>query len=178
MTRDSDALSPAQQLGLVVLRTLIGWHFLYEGYFKLMLPGWTEAGLPLAKWSSAGYLRVASGPFSGMFHRMAESSWLPALDLAVAVTLLLVGLSLVLGLFTDAGCVGALGLLALFYVSAIPTSGLPEAHAEGTYLFVNKNLVEAGAVFVLLAFRTGRIAGLDVLRRRGAARAPVQEVLA
>jgi hypothetical protein len=32
-------------------------------------------------------------------------------------------------------------------------------------------------VFVLLAFRTGRIAGLDLLRRRGAA-APAQEVLA
>jgi thiosulfate dehydrogenase [quinone] large subunit len=114
-----------------------------------------------------------------MFHRMAESSWLPTLDLVVALTLLLVGLSLVLGLFTDAGCLGALGLLALFYLSAIPTSGMPEAHAEGTYLFVNKNLVEAGAVFVLLAFRTGRIAGLDLLRRPGAATAPrAQEVLA
>ncbi len=177
MTRDP-SLSPAQQFGLVVLRTLIGWHFLYEGYFKLMLPGWTQAGVPLAKWSSAGYLKVATGPFAWMFHRMAESSWLPALDLAIAVALLLVGLSLLLGLFTDAGCLGALGLLALFYLSAIPTSGLPEPHAEGAYLLVNKNLVEAGAVFVLLAFRTGRIAGLDLLRRPGAAQAPAQEVLA
>jgi hypothetical protein len=30
---------------------------------------------------------------------------------------------------------------------------------------VNKNLVEAAAVFVLFVFRTGRIAGLDRLRR-------------
>ena len=72
---------------------------------------------------------------------------------------------------------GALGLLALFYVSAIPTSGLPEPHAEGAYLFVNKNLIEAAAVFVVFAFRTGRIAGLDLLRRPGAAVTPrAQEI--
>ncbi len=67
---------------------------------------------------------------------------------------------------------GALGLLTLFYLAAIPTSGLHEPHAEGAYLLVNKHLVEAAAVFVLLAFRTGRIAGLDLLRRRRRAPAP------
>jgi thiosulfate dehydrogenase [quinone] large subunit len=175
MTREPSRFSPAQQFGLVLLRTLIGWHFLYEGYFKLMLPGWTPDGSPLARWSSAGYLKAATGPFASMFHSMAESSWLPTLDLLVAGALLLVGLSLVLGLFTEAGCVGALGLLALFYVSAIPTSGLPAPHAEGTYLLVNKNLVEAGAVFVLLAFRTGRIAGLDLLRHKSPAPTPSAE---
>ena len=85
-----------------------------------------------------------------------------------------VGLSLMLGLFTQAGCVGALGLLAMFYLSAIPM-GLPEARSEGTYLIVNKNLIEAAAVLVLFSFRTGRIAGLDhywicdvrMARRRG-----------
>jgi thiosulfate dehydrogenase [quinone] large subunit len=165
VTPDTARFSPAQQFGLVLLRTLIGWHFLYEGYFKLMLPGWTSGGAPMPRWSSAGYLKAATGPFASIFHAMAESPWLPTLDLLVAGALLLVGLSLVLGLFTDAGCVGALCLLSLFYLSAIPTSGLPAPHAEGTYLLVNKNLVEAGAVFVLLAFRTGRIAGLDLLRR-------------
>ena len=55
-------------------------------------------------------------------------------------------------------------LLALFYLSAIPFSGLPEPRAEGTYLIVNKNLIEAVAVGVLMTFQTGRIAGLDMLR--------------
>ena len=157
-------LSPLQQVGLVVLRTLIGWHFLYEGYFKLLHPAWTRVGAPLPNWSAAGYLKGATGPFAPLFRALGESSWLPQLDVLVAVALLLVGLSLVLGVFTDAGCVGALVLLAMFYVSAIPTSGIPEAHSEGAYLFVNKNLIEAGAVLVLLAFRTGRLAGLDRLR--------------
>ena len=143
-----------------------------------MMPGWTRGGVPLAPWSSAGYLKASTGPLVSIFQSLADSAWVPALDMVVVVTLVLVGLSLVLGLFTDAGCVGALALLALFYVSAIPTSGLPEPHAEGTYLLVNKNLVEAGAVFVLLAFRTGRIAGLDLLRRPNPVISPrAQEIL-
>ena len=47
MTRDDVALSSWQQVGLVLLRTLIGWHFLYEGYFKLLHPAWTRVGTPL-----------------------------------------------------------------------------------------------------------------------------------
>lgn len=168
MSRDASALTPAQQVGLVLLRTLIGWHFLYEGYFKLLHPAWSRVGTPLPNWSAAGYLKGATGPFASVFRAMGESSWLPQLDLLVATFLLLVGLSLLLGIFTEAGCVGALALLALFYVSAIPTAGIPDAHSEGAYLLVNKNLIEAGAVLVLLAFRTGRLAGLDRLRWRGA----------
>lgn len=171
MSDDRAALSGLQQFGLVLLRTLVGWHFLYEGYFKLVLPAWTRGGALLPAWTSAGYLRAASGPFAPLFHRLAASSWLPVVDHVVAVALVLVGLSLVLGLFTQTGCAAALALLALFYLSAIPTHGLHEPGNEGAYLIVNKNLVEAAAVLVVLAFRTGRIAGLDRLRR-GPARAP------
>ncbi len=166
--RDTMALSPAQQFGLVLLRTLIGWHFLYEGYFKLLHPAWSRVGTPLPNWSAAGYLKGASGPFASLFQALGQSSWLPQLDVVVAIALTLVGLSLVLGIFTELGCIGALALLALFYLSAIPTAGLPDAHAEGAYLLVNKNLIEAGAVLVLLAFKTGRLAGLDRLRAAGA----------
>ncbi len=70
-----------------------------------------------------------------------------------------VGLSLMLGFFTQTGCAGALGLLAMFYLSAIPL-GLPEARAEGTYLIVNKNLIEAAAVVVLLRFAPAASPGL------------------
>ena len=174
--RDTEpVLSTFQQWSLVVLRTLIGWHFLYEGYFKLWRPAWTRQGTLLGTWSSAGYLRVANGPFASLFHRLAGSSALPAIDHAVAVALILVGLSLMLGLFTQAGGVGALVLLALFYFSFLPTSGLHETGSEGAYLLVNKNLVEAGAVLAVLAFRTGRIAGLDLLLRRPRAVPRVEE---
>jgi thiosulfate dehydrogenase [quinone] large subunit len=159
-------LTRTQGIGLVLLRTLIGWHFLYEGFFKLMLPGWTRAGVPLAHWSAAGYLKAASGPFAGLVRPLAESGAIAWIDLLIPIALALVGLSLLLGLLTQVGCWGALGLLTLFYVAAIPTQGVPVPGAEGTYLLVNKTLIEAVAVFVLLVFRTGQIAGLDALRSR------------
>ena len=31
-----------EAFSLVFLSTVVGWHFLYEGYYKLMLPGWTR----------------------------------------------------------------------------------------------------------------------------------------
>jgi thiosulfate dehydrogenase (quinone) large subunit len=164
-----------QAFGLVLLRTLIGWHFLYEGYFKLILPGWSRSGQPLPNWTAAGYLRGASGPFADLFRPMAGSALAPWIDNLMPIALALVGLSLLLGLFTQAGCWGGLGLLALFYVSAIPVSGQPQPGAEGAYLFVNKNLIEAAAVLVVLSFHTGRIAGLDLLLPRRGAREEAPE---
>lgn len=169
-------LSSAQQVALVALRTLVGWHFLYEGYYKLMLPGWGPDGKPLGPWTSAGYLKAASGPLARLFQRLVDGGWTPWVDGAVKITLLLVGLSLILGLFTRLGALGALLLLTMFYVLAIPTTGTPQPGSEGTYLFVNKTLIEAVAVVVLLAFNTGAIAGLDLLlaRRRRRAASPVE----
>lgn len=154
-------MSTAQQTLLVVLRTLVGWHFLYEGYVKLLTPAWGPDGLPLAAWSSSGYLRGATGPFASVFNALGSSPWIGTLDQTVAIALVVIGLSLMLGLFTQLGCMGAIGLLTMFYLSAIPTSGLPEPRMEGTYLLVNKNLVELAAIVVVFVFKTGRIAGLD-----------------
>jgi thiosulfate dehydrogenase [quinone] large subunit len=169
------ALARGQQVSLIVLRTLVGWHFLYEGYFKLWRPAWSRTGEPLAAWSSAGYLHAANGPFAPLFHRLADSPWLGRLDVAIAAALIFVGLSLILGLFTQAGCAGGLALLTLFYLAQIPTAGVPQPGAEGAYLFVNKTLIEASAVLVLSFFRTGRIAGLDRLRHEPRAVARAQE---
>jgi len=129
-----------------------------------MQPGWSRAGGVLAPFSAAGYLRSATGPFAGLFHAMAvHPSIVHATDVAVPIGLLLVGLSLMLGLFTQTGCAGAIAFLALFYLSQPPLSGMPQPNAEGSYLFVNKNLIELAAVMTVMAFRTGAIAGLDRL---------------
>jgi thiosulfate dehydrogenase [quinone] large subunit len=161
MMPNPSGLSGGQQAALIVLRTVIGWHFLYEGYVKVLGPIWTRAGVPLQPFSSAGYLRAATGPFADVFHAMAASPWLPTIDLVVAWSLLAAGLFLLLGLLTQLGCAVAAGLLAMFYLSAIPLSGVAEPRAEGTYLIVNKNLIELAAIAVVFTFRTGLIAGLD-----------------
>lgn len=164
-------LTGFQQFCLVTLRTVIGWHFAYEGFYKLMLPGWTRAGERVAAWSAAGYLKGATGPFASLFHSLAaQPGTMHAVDLAVPIGLLVVGLSLMLGLLTQFGCLGAIAFLAMFYLSQPPLSGMPQTGAEGAYLFVNKNLIEFAAVLALMAFRTGAIAGLDQLWMRNRSR--------
>ena len=155
--------SKTQAIGLIILRTLVGWHFLYEGFYKAITPAWSRDGVPIAGFTAAGYLKAATGPLAGFFHSLASASFIDKIDTLVVASLLLVGLSLMLGFMTQTGCVGAFVLLALFYLSAIPTHGVAQPGAEGAYLIVNKNLIEAAAVLVLLSFRTGRIAGLDLL---------------
>lgn len=172
------AVSGLQQLSLVLLRTLVGWHFFYEGYTKLLHPAWSRAGVPLEAFSSAGYLRNASGPLGELFRSMADPAWAPWIDKGVALALLVAGLLLMLGLFTQLGGAIALVMLLLFYLSAIPLSGVPEPRSEGTYLIVNKNLIEAAAVAVLLAFRTGRLAGLDAWRHQARRASHSQEAVA
>jgi thiosulfate dehydrogenase [quinone] large subunit len=65
-------------------------------------------------------------------------------------------------LFTRLASLGAIGFLLMFYFATPPFVGyfysLP---SEGSYLLVNKNLVELGAVVVVLLTGSGRFAGLD-----------------
>jgi thiosulfate dehydrogenase [quinone] large subunit len=166
MAFEPATLSRTQQVALVALRTLVGWHFLYEGFVKLWSPAWSRAGMPLSPFSAAGYLNGATGPFASVFQALADSRVLPFVDRLVAVGLVVVGLSLLLGLFTRLGGYAAIAFLALFYLSAIPLAGVHQPGTEGAYLLVNKNLIEAAAVAVVLAFRTETIAGLDLLRGR------------
>jgi len=149
--------SLGQQYVLVTLRTLIGWHFLYEGFYKIITPAWSSQGVPIGRWTSTGYLQAAT-----LFRWMIDWGLTPWIDNIVKISLLLIGFSLILGLFTRAGCIGALFLLALFYLASVPLAGTQQPGNEGAYLIVNKTLIEAAAVCVLLAFNTGAIAGFDL----------------
>ena len=53
-------------------------------------------------------------------------------------------------------------LILTYYVFAPPFIGLEYSRpAEGSYIIINKNLIEACALFVLYHFPTGHIVGLD-----------------
>ena len=138
---------------LVVLRVAIGWHFLYEGIAKQTS----------ASWSAAGYLRQARGPFAGLFRWIAsEPNMLANADLITMWRLTTVGALLILGLFTRVASVVAIGFILLFYFANPPFVGyfysLP---TEGSYLIINKYLVELCALLVILVTGSGRFAGLD-----------------
>jgi thiosulfate dehydrogenase [quinone] large subunit len=146
---------------ITVLRVLVGWHFLYEGIAKLTSPTWT----------AAGYLKQARGPFSGLFRWLAgQPNLLANADVITMWGLTIVGLLLILGLFTRLASIGAMGFLAMFYFATPPFVGyfysLP---SEGSYLLVNKNLVEFAALLVILTTGSGRFAGLDRIVHRALA---------
>jgi uncharacterized membrane protein YphA (DoxX/SURF4 family) len=132
---------------------IIGWHLLYEGIAKILIPGWT----------SAGYLENASWIFAGFFHWMASDAVvLKIVDMLNIGGLTLIGLCLLLGFMTRfAGIMGIL-LLSLYYISNPPfigtSFGMP---LEGHYLFIDKNLVEIAGLFVIIIFSAGRSYGLD-----------------
>jgi thiosulfate dehydrogenase [quinone] large subunit len=156
--------SSRAMIAITVMRVLIGWHFLYEGIAKLSNP----------TWSAAGYMKAARGPFSGLFRWLASQPNL--LENANTITmygLAIVGVLLILGLFTRLAAVGGMGFILLFYLCNPPFVGyfysLP---TEGSYLVVNKNLVELGALAVILLTGSGRFAGLDRILRGFFARRP------
>jgi thiosulfate dehydrogenase [quinone] large subunit len=140
-------------IAITTLRVIVGWHFLYEGIAKLTSP----------TWSAAGYLKQARGPFAGLFRWIAsQPHLLENADLITMWGLTIVGSLLILGLFTRLASLGGMAFLVMFYLCNPPFVGyfysLP---SEGSYLIVNKNVVELCALFVSLVTGSGRFAGLD-----------------
>lgn len=87
-------------------------------------------------------------------------------DWQVMLALVVIGGLLTVGLFSRTAAVGAVVMLAMFYLSMPPWPGLPEnPRAEGHYLYVNKNLIEMVAALALATLPTGRWLGVDALIR-------------
>jgi len=146
-------LSRWPMIAITALRVMVGWHFLYEGIAKLTAPSW----------SAAGYLKQARGPFADLFKRLAgEPNLLANADLITMWGLTAVGVLLILGLFTRLASLGGIGFIVLFYLCNPPFVGyFYSIPTEGSYLIVNKNLVELCALVVILVTGSGRFAGLD-----------------
>ena len=153
---DSSIINNKCQLyGLVTLRVLIGWHFLYEGISKIINP----------YWSSAAYLLDSKWIFSGLAETIASNPTLLTISDSVnECGLTLVGVSLLLGLFSRYSALVGMGFVMLYYLFAPPFLGFEYSRpGEGSYIIVNKNLIEACALWVLYVFPTGHIIGLDRL---------------
>lgn len=138
---------------LVILRVAIGWHFLYEGIIKLLNPNW----------SSVGYLMDSKGWFSGIFQSIAGNpDMLQVADFLNVWGMILIGAGLILGLFSRLASYGGIVLLALYYLSHPPLINAVYAiPSEGSYMLVNKNLIELITLVVLTMFPTSGIVGLD-----------------
>ncbi len=126
---------------LTVIRITIGWHFLYEGVAKIV------AG----NWSSAPYLAGSRWIFAPLFNAMADSVAITSVvDFINIWGMILVGLGLIIGLLTRYASIAGAVMLLFYFVAYPPvpgyTVGVP---VEGSYLWINKTLIE---FFVLAAF--------------------------
>ena len=135
---------------VVLMRIFIGWHFLYEGIIKLYNPDWT----------SFGYLASAQGPLKPVFSTLTNEGvigWVDGLNIAA---LIVVGLALTLGIFEKLGAIVGIGLLALYYLAHPPFPWLMQVNVEGSYWFINKNLIELVACIIIYQLPTGTYFGL------------------
>jgi uncharacterized membrane protein YphA (DoxX/SURF4 family) len=151
-TKLSNGLKGFRLYALVLLRIVIGWHFMYEGFAKFFTPSWT----------SADYLQLSNWIFADSFHAIADShTMLSIVDFTVTWGLILLGLVLLLGIFERIATVAGMFLLVMFWIANPPLTklgfGLP---SEGNYMIVDKNMVEFFAMLVLYLFPTGKILGL------------------
>ena len=144
-------MNKAQLTSLVLLRMVVGWHFLYEGIVKFLNPNW----------SAKGYL-AGSDSFFGLFSALGNSGMVGAIDFINTWGLIFVGLALILGIFNKAATLFGMALLAMYYLAypAIPgfEGGAP---TEGSYVLINKNIIEFFAMMVLYAFPTTSEVGLE-----------------
>ena len=128
-----------KSLAVTLLRMLIGWHFLYEGIWKLIQPG---------GWSSAGYLRMSSWFAAPVFRMIADTPWLLRIvDLINMWGLTLIGLALVVGILVRPAAAAGILLLAFYYVAQPP---FLSAYSEGHFLFIDRNVVEAVALLAVM----------------------------
>ena len=149
----AEGYKPYQANALIVMRLLIGWHFLYEGILKLYNPLWT----------AKGYLLSSDGFLKGVFVSLAGDNLIGMVDFLNIAALMIVGLALILGYAERLGAWIGIVLLLLYYFAHPAFPGLEQVNVEGNYWFVNKNLIEAAALYVVSVFPTGHLLGISRL---------------
>ena len=157
-SRNTSQLASSQQWGLIILRIIIGWHFLYEGIVKLLDTGW----------SAEGYLANTHGFLSGIFHSMASNpAVLEAVNFLNVWGLILIGTGLFLGFLARPAVYSGILLLFFYYLAYPPFQGYNFGVAqEGHYLIFDKTFIELAALILLALFPTTLDIGLWGLLRK------------
>lgn len=132
---------------LTLMRIAVGWHFLYEGAWKLMQGG---------KWSCTSFLDGATGPLAGVFQSLAAAPGFTAFgDWAVMLGLTAIGLSLMSGVLARIAAPFGMLLMLMFY-SCMPPEPFAKAlsAADGHFFIFERNLIEFVALLAITVFPT------------------------
>lgn len=123
---------------VTLLRFLVGWHFLYEGLWKLLS----------GSWSAEPYLSSSEWIAAKLFHTIAETpTLLKVVDLLNIWGLTLIGLALILGVAIRFASISGIVLLALYYLAHPPFTA--PAGGESHLLWIDRNVIEAFALAVI-----------------------------
>jgi thiosulfate dehydrogenase (quinone) large subunit len=152
--KETKVYTTTQLTILVALRFLIGWHLLFEGFSKVLIPNWSSFGfLQESKWIFAGFAKFV----------MTHSNVLSVVDFLNTWGLIAIGLGLIFGLFTRLASFSGALLLLLYYLNNPPLIGLEySVPTEGNYLVVSKTLIESVSLVIVALFPTSSIFGLDM----------------
>jgi uncharacterized membrane protein YphA (DoxX/SURF4 family) len=142
-----------KKLFFTILRMAVGWHFLYEGVSKLLLPNW----------SSYSYLVNSTGPLSGIYHSLAASpGLLKTIDILNMYGLILIGIGLFIGIFARFAAIAGALLLTLYYFAYPPFGASLFSTGEGHLYIVDKLFIET-VVLLFLAFYNEKGFGFDAV---------------
>lgn len=141
-----------KRIFFTIVRMAIGWHLLYEGIAKLLIP----------KWTSFSYLSNSTGPFAGLYHWMASTpAVLKTVDILNVFGLLLIGAALFIGLFSRVAAVCGTLLLTLYYFAYPPFGDSLFSISEGHLFIIDKIFIEA-VVLLFFVFLKEKGYGIDL----------------
>ncbi|HEY4509788.1 MAG TPA: DoxX family protein [Candidatus Paceibacterota bacterium] len=134
-----------QKIFLFLLRVSMGWLFFYAGITKVLDPAW----------SAAGYLKGAQ-TFTEFYQWLASPQLLPLTNFLNEWGLTLIGAALILGVFVRLSAVLGAAMMILYY---FPVLNFPNV-GEHSFI-VDEHIIYALALFVVGAFHSGRLWGLE-----------------
>lgn len=135
---------------IVVARVAMGWIFLQSGIDKVLDPEWT----------AAGFLQFAipeGNPFASLWAGMAGNALVDNLN---QWGMLLIGLSLILGIFVRFAAFWGAVLMILFWMASL-MGGLGQFLPLEHGWVIDDHIVYAALLYFLGAIGAGRILGLD-----------------
>lgn len=131
-----------------LLRVSLGWLMFYAGVTKILNP----------KWTAKDYLLEAK-TFPEFYRLLSEDNIIAVINVLNEWGLILIGVSLILGLFIRISAIFGVALMMLYY---FPILQFP--YAGKTSYIVDEHIIYSLVFLTLFAIEAGKYWGLDTYR--------------
>ena len=129
-----------QKISLFLLRITLGWVFFWAGITKVLNPAW----------SAAGYLNSAK-TFPGLYNWFASPTILPITNFVNELGLLILGLSLILGLYIRFTAPFGMLMMILYY---LPILVFPYPNKNS--FLVDEHIIYICGLLILVSFHADK----------------------